>query len=227
MEHLCTLHDTEFFKHSKGDKVWYSHPIQENGEDVKGRNGKTLWCNEDIKEAVDALPPQKPGILPEHQKEIDKARASVRPTKDLAVCLSYAKDLAIAGEIKLCDIFVWAEALYTFISGNMGVGDEQVAELIMKLLRENSSETNKTDNKTTAYDEVSKDEGTQTVLGESGRELTLNEVKELLIKNGKDMNEWAKEVAKCFEFDMTGKTVRQLWESLDKGKKGLAIGGLK
>ncbi len=111
---------------------------------VPGKAIKLTWGEYLGKEYVDdatlvegELPPsQTPKILPEHQEEIDKARASVRPTKDLAVCLTYAKDLAIAGKIKLCDIFVWAEALYTFISGNMGIGDEQVTELIMKLLRE-------------------------------------------------------------------------------------------
>lgn len=93
-------------------------------------------------------------------------------------------------------------------------------------IKEAKSETVKADSKTKASDEVSEDEGTQTVLDEGG-ELTLSDVKALLVKNKKNMNEWARDIAQIFHFDMQGKTVRQLWEALDDSQKELAIGGLK
>ena len=64
-------------------------------------------------------------------------------------------------------------------------------------------------------------------MGEGERELELSYVKTLLLKNEKNLKEWATDIAQIFHFDMNGKTVRQLWEALDDSQKRLAIGGLK
>lgn len=201
----------------------YLHKLFEPGSAIKltwdSYKGKE-YVNDAVLVEGELPPPQKPGILPDHQKEVDKARASVREPSGQEIGLWWKE----IGEGLRSGYFEKHIDRATYLAMDVAY----FAQLFNVLdIKEVKIETNKADNKPKISDEVSKDEGTQTVLGESGGELTLNGVKELLIKNGRDMNEWAKEVAKCFDFDMTGKTVRQLWESLDKGKKGLAVGGLK
>ncbi len=215
MAHYCTIHNTEFYKHEKDGKVWYSHPVQENGEDVKGRNGKTMWCNEDIKEAVNALPRQEPGKpLPEHQDEIDKSRASVRPEP--------------SGQ----EIGLWWKEM------GEGLRSKYITDPLLKLayfaqmfnvldIKGVKIETNKADSKTETGNEVSEDEGTQTVLDEGERELKLSYVRALLDRNGIDKKGWFSNMRRSFEIAKTKTTDIEIWGSLDDSQKRLAIGGLK
>lgn len=63
--HYCVIHKTAFFM--KGKMKGYAHPITD-------AEGQTIgWCNEGDVEKLKDLPPQEPGILPEHQAVIEEA----------------------------------------------------------------------------------------------------------------------------------------------------------
>ena len=214
----------------------YAHPI-EGTDPVK-------WCNEDIKQAVNELPPQPPGdLLPEHQEEVEKARASVRTKmtpeawseKDRLQRDSIESQVAFKGMVEL------------FVAGKLNNKTEATTiewaisrlhsvDQIVAMIKEVKSEANKVSSGVKASDDdvafvegcfnkVSEDEGVQTVLDKG--ELTYDEVKALLLKNKKGVSEWAKEAAQTFGFDMKGKTVRQLWEFLNQSQKRIAVAEFK
>jgi len=78
----------------------YAHPI-------KDADGLTIaWCNEDAKE-VAKLPPQPHDeVLPEHQEEIDKARASVRPPIAKSTNDSIEAQVAQKGGIEILKVLI-------------------------------------------------------------------------------------------------------------------------
>ena len=68
-EHWCDIHKTKFFKTDK--MSGYAHPVKDAG------GATTAWCNEDAQEVAKLSPQPSDKVLPKHQEEIDKARASV------------------------------------------------------------------------------------------------------------------------------------------------------
>ena len=150
-EHYCTEHQEVFFK--KGKMRGYAHLIKIDGKSTG------VWCNEDA-QAVDKLPSQPHDeVLPEHQKEIDEARASVRPPRstndsiEAQVAFKGMVELLIAEELDTKE----AQATIDWAMGRIAL-----PSVIVTKIKEAKGETIQIDNnKPKASDKVGEDEGLQ------------------------------------------------------------------
>lgn len=91
MEHYCTEHNTNYDKHEKNGKTWYSHKI----------SGTDDWCNERN---------ENPRSNKEWSKSLDKPNG-------MYACnaLNNAIQLNIAGIIKADDVPAMTKRLYQIL----------------------------------------------------------------------------------------------------------------
>jgi len=62
----------------------------------------------------------------------EKVQAKQVDTKDKGICLSYAKDLVIAGKVEFKNILPCAETFYRYTSGDLEVKDDKVFKEIIE-----------------------------------------------------------------------------------------------
>ncbi len=75
----------------------------------------------------------------------ERVAATQVNNKDRGVALSYSKDLVCAGKVDLNEMLGYASVCERYITGNVGVSDEQVTGIIMSMLRGNSETVKKTE----------------------------------------------------------------------------------
>jgi len=83
-EHYCNEHNIAFVKHTKGDKVWYSHKLGSE------------WCNEPKEEAREYEETTTKEIIPEKPTPKPQPKPLTTDGKNKSYALSYAKDIACA-----------------------------------------------------------------------------------------------------------------------------------
>ena len=107
-KHWCAVHGCEFEEHTnkKTGEPFYSH---KDGE---------RWCNEPKIEKKPKITPQEHQAAVEAVKEVHKDTDAVR---NRSMCISYAKDLVVAGKLEIGQIITAAEKFYLYMtSGKIG-----------------------------------------------------------------------------------------------------------
>ena len=106
MEHFCKEHQVPFFK--TANMKGYAHPILVDGE----QTGK--WCNEPKEQAGESRPQKQwtpsGGYKGKSPEELELSRRSF--------ALSYAKDLAVAGQIEVKGIMPTAIVFRDWLEAN-------------------------------------------------------------------------------------------------------------
>ena len=112
LKYFCQEHGIYFFK--KGAMKGYAHPI--------AGTTPTEWCNmpenqEGVEEEQTAKPPEKPPKehMVEAAKKIDTDWGKKDSERNRSMCVSYAKDLAVADKIDVSSIVEFAKLYLHYI----------------------------------------------------------------------------------------------------------------